>query len=297
MRSIDELEEIARQCRVDALKALCCAQSGHPGSSLSLMDMMVALYFGGIIQHDPANPDWEARDRVILSVGHAVPGLYSCLAHAGYASVKKLAGLRQYGTGLEGHAKRHSFPGVECSSGSLGQGLSVGVGLALASKLRSENTRVFVLMSDGEQEEGSTWEAAMAASKWGLDNLIAVVDKNGNQINGPTSIVMPTLDPIADKYRASHWITREIEGNNMAEVMAGLTWALEAKGPAVLISNTTTGFPISFMLGDYHWHHGVLTNELFLKAMSDLNEPVSGDPNETWMPGYQPVTKQETKRV
>jgi transketolase len=152
-------------------------------------------------------------------------------------------------------------------------------------------------MSDGEQEEGSTWEAAMSASKWGLDNLIAVVDKNGNQINGPTSIVMPTLDPIADKYRASHWITREIEGNNMAEVMAGLTWALEAKGPAVLISHTTTGFPISFMLGDYHWHHGVLTNELFLKAMSDLNEPVSGDPNETWMPGYQPVTQEEIKRV
>lgn len=258
---------------------------------------MVALYHGGILRHRPAEPDWEGRDRVILSVGHAVPGLYSCLAHAGYASVAQLAGLRQYGTGLEGHAKRGSFPGVECSSGSLGQGLSIGVGLALASKLRSEDTRVFVLMSDGEQEEGSVWEAAMSASKWGLDNLIAVVDKNGNQINGPTRVVMPTLDSIADKYSASHWNAREIKGNNMADVMAGLNWALEAQGPAVLVSHTETGFPISFMMGDYHWHHGVLTNELFRTAMADLNEPVSKDPDETWLPGYQAVTQEATKRL
>lgn len=295
MRSINELEAIARQCRIDALKALWCAQSGHPGSSLSLMDVMVALYHGGIAQHDPARPSWERRDRVILSVGHAVPGLYSCLAHAGYAPVAKLVGLRQYGTGLEGHAKRGSFPGVECSAGSLGQGLSIGVGLALAARLQSDDTRVFVLMSDGEQEEGSVWEAAMSAAKWDLDNLIAVVDKNGNQINGPTSVVMPTLDPIGDKYKASHWSVREINGNNMAEVVAGLNWTVKTEGPSVLISHTETGFPISFMMGDYHWHHGVLTSKLFLTAMADLNEPVSDDPDETWMPGYQPVIQEETK--
>ena len=296
MKTISELEAIARQCRVDTLKELRCAQSGHPGSSLSLMDVMVALYFGGFVRHNPADPDWKDRDRVILSVGHAVPGLYSCLSHAGYSPVAKLSGLRQYGTGLEGHAKRHTFPGIECSSGSLGQGLSVGVGLALAAKLRSEASRVVVLMSDGEQEEGSVWEAVMSASKWGLDNLIAVVDKNGNQINGHTSVVMPTLDPIADKYRASHWVARDIQGNNMAEVMDGMKWAMEAKGPAVLISHTETGFPISFMRGDYHWHHGVLTNPLFLKAMSDLKEPVSNEPDESWMPGYQPVTQEEAKQ-
>jgi transketolase len=295
MKTISELQETARQCRIDTLKELWCAQSGHPGSSLSLMDVMVALYFGGIVRYHPDDPNWDERDHVILSVGHAVPGLYSVLTHAGYAPVSKLSGLRKYGTGLEGHAKRNTFPGVECSSGSLGQGLSVGVGLALAAKIRSQTSRVFVLMSDGEQEEGSVWEAAMAASKWNLDNLIAVVDKNGNQINGPTSVVMPSLDPIADKYKASHWNTRELNGNNMAEVMEGLRWALETKGPTVLISHTETGYPISFMLGDYHWHHGVLTNELLRRALSDLGETLSPTPDDTWMPGSQ-AAKEEAKR-
>jgi transketolase len=173
--------------------------------------------------------------------------------------------------------------------------LSVGTGIALAAKLRSENTRVFVLMSDGEQEEGSVWEAAMSAAKWKLENLIAVVDKNGNQINGPTRVVMPSLDPIPDKYRAFGWSTREIQGNVMAEVVDGLNWALATGGPVVLVSHTETGYPISFMRGDYHWHHGVFTNELFLKAMAELHEPVSNAPDDTWLPGYQPVT-QEIKR-
>ncbi len=294
MKTVKELEEMARRCRVDALKALWCAQSGHPGSSLSLMEVLVALYHGGIVRHRPDEPDWEDRDRVILSVGHAVPGLYSCLAHAGYAPPAKLAGLRRYGTGLEGHAKRGTFPGVECSSGSLGQGLSVGVGLALAFQLRSRESRVFVLMSDGEQEEGSVWESAMSAAKWNLKNLIAVVDKNGNQINGPTSVVMPTLDPLGAKYEACHWRTRELNGNRMADVVEGLRWALQEGGPVVLISQTETGFPISFMRGDYHWHHGVLTEDLFRKAMDDLQEPVSSSPDETWMPGQQTILEEAT---
>jgi transketolase len=285
MKSVDELEAIARRCRVDAIKALREAQSGHPGSSMSLMDVMVALYHGDLIRHDPSRPDWPDRDLVLLSVGHAVPGLYSCLAHAGYAPVSRLSGLRQFGTGLEGHAKRGTFPGVECSAGSLGQGLGIGVGLALAARLQSRDSRVVVLMSDGEQEEGSVWEAAMSATKWELDNLVAVVDKNGNQINGPTSVVMPTLDPIAAKYQASHWQTREINGNDMAEVVAGLKWAFETENPSVLISHTETGFPISYMMGDYHWHHGVLKDDLFLQAMADLDEPVSPVPDETWKPG------------
>jgi transketolase len=272
---------------VDTIKSLWCAQSGHPGSSLSLMEAMVAIYFGGIARYDPKNPNWEGRDRVILSAGHAVPGFYSCLAHAGYAPISKLSGLRKFGSGLDGHPKRQVFPGIEYSSGSLGQGLNVAVGLAMALRLRAESSRVFVLMSDGEQEEGSVWEAAMSAAKWNLKNLIAIVDKNGNQINGPTHDVMPSLDPIADKYKAFLWQTRDINGNDMAEVVEALQWALTADGPAVIISHTETGYPISYMRGNYHWHHGILTPELFLKAMADLNEPVSKTPDQTWMPGYE----------
>jgi len=287
MKTLEELEEIARQARVDAIKALRCAQSGHPGSSLSLMDVMVGLYHGSMVNHRPQEPEWAERDRVILSVGHAVPGLYSCLAHAGYIPVPSLSGLREYGTGLEGHAKRGSFPGIECSSGSLGQGLSIGVGLALSAKVRAETSRVFVLMSDGEQQEGSVWEAAMTAAKWGLNNLVAVVDQNGNQINGPISVVMPGLEPIADKYRAFHWRVRDLNGNSMAEVMEALAWARDGEGPAALISHTSTGFPVSFMMGDYHWHHGVFTDELFVRAMSDLREPVSAKPDASWLPGWR----------
>lgn len=250
------------------------------------MDVMVAIYHGGFLRYDPSRSLSPDQDHFILSVGHAVPGLYSCLAHAGYAPTSELKGLREYGTGLEGHAKRGTFPGVEASAGSLGQGLSIGVGLSLGMKIGGGDHRVFVLMSDGEQEEGSTWEAAMSAPKWKLDNLVAIVDKNGNQINGPTSTVMPTLDPIADKYRAFHWRAEEINGNDMGEVVDGLEWALAQEEPAVLISRTETGHPISYMAGDYHWHHGVITDERFRQAMEDLNEPVSPEPDETWMPGY-----------
>jgi transketolase len=284
--NVEELAEIARRCRVDTLKSLRIAQSGHPGSSLSAMDAMVAIYHGGLMRYDPSTPASPDQDHFILSVGHAVPGLYSCLAHAGYAPLSSLTGLRQLGTGLEGHAKRGTFPGVEASAGSLGQGLSVGVGLALGMKLRKTDHRVFVVMSDGEQQEGSNWEAAMSAAKWELDNLVAIVDKNGNQINGPTSVVMPSLDPIGDKYAAFHWQVRDINGNDMSEVVAGLEWAMEQSGPAMLVAHTDTGFPISYMMGDYHWHHGALTDELFLRAMADLNEPVNETQDDSWLPGH-----------
>ena len=285
MASTAELAEIARRCRVDTIKELRCAQSGHPGSSLSAMDVMAALYFGGFLRHRADDPDWPDRDFFLLSVGHAVPGLYSVLCHAGYADPKVLKGLRELGTGLEGHAKRHTFPGVEASSGSLGQGLNLSVGLAFGLRQAGRPGRVFVLMSDGEQEEGSVWEGAMSAAKWELGNLVAIVDKNENQINGPTRVVMPSLDPIPDKYAAFGWATREIKGNDMAEVVAGLEWAVEQSGPAVLISHSETGHPISYMRGDYHWHHGVINDDLFRQAMADLNEPVSPTPDDTWLPG------------
>jgi transketolase len=296
MPNVRELEEIARRCRVDTIKALRCAQSGHPGSSLSAMDVMVALYHGGFLRHDPTEPDRTERDRFILSAGHAVPGLYSCLAHAGYAKVPELAGLRQFGTGLEGHAKRGTFPGVEASSGSLGQGLSIGVGLALAARLRASSYRVVVLTSDGEQQEGSTWEAVMSAAKWELEALTAIVDANGNQINGPVATVMPSLEPLPEKYRAFNWDVLEINGNDMGEVTDALEAAMSDSGPTAIVSRTVTGYPISFMMGDYHWHHGVITDELFLQAMEDLGEPVSATPDESWLPGSNGVLSNKDDR-
>ncbi|MBN1136883.1 MAG: transketolase [Anaerolineae bacterium] len=285
-KSISELQEMARRIRVETIKSLHIAQSGHPGSSLSIVDVLTALYFGGILRHDPANPAWEGRDYFLLSNGHAVPGLYACLALAGYYPVEKLDGLRQLGTLLEGHAKRGTFPGIEISSGSLGQGLPVSVGIALGLKLQKKNNRVFVMMSDGEQQEGSTWEAIMFAPKHRLNNLIAIIDKNGNQINGPTHIIMPSLDPLAAKYQAFHWETAEIDGNDMFQILAAFSQAIAATGPFAIISHSVTGKGVSFMEGDYHWHHGLITDELFLKAMGDLCEPVSQHTDETWLPGY-----------
>jgi transketolase len=284
-RTVEELAEIARGVRIDTVKELYVAQSGHPGSSLSAMDVMVACYFGGFLAYDPLKPDWSDRDIFILSVGHAVPGLYSCLAHAGYAPLSELNGLRKLGTRLQGHAKAKTFPGVEVSAGSLGQGLNVGVGQALGLRLQSLTNKVVVLMSDGEQEEGSVYEAAMCASKYNLSNLIAIVDKNGNQINGPTAHIMPSLDPLAPKYEAFGWATRTINGNDMGQVVDGLTWATEQKRPSVIISETQTGHPLSFMVGDYHWHHGVIKPDLFRLAMSELGEHVSSTPDESWLPG------------
>ena len=273
-RSIEDLEEMARRIRVATVKELHASRSGHPGSSLSIADMIAALYFGGFLKYDPRNPLWEERDLFLLSNGHAVPGLYACIALAGLFPVEELDGLRKFGTQLQGHAKRGSPPGIEISSGSLGQGLSVGIGIALGLKLEGKPNRVFVMMSDGEQQEGSTWEALMFAPKHRLDNLVAIVDKNGNQINGPTSVIMPGLDPLAAKYEAFHWETTEINGNDMGEVVEALAQAATAKGPFAIISNTVTGKGVSYMEGDYHWHHGVITDELFARAMDDLGEPV-----------------------
>ena len=283
---IATLQALARRARVETIKELYAAQSGHPGSSLSTMDVLIALYHGGFLKHDPRNPEWEERDYFILSNGHAVPGLYACLALAGYAPLEKLAELRRLG-GLEGHAKRGSFPGIEASSGSLGQGLSVGVGIALGLRRTNRSQRVFVMMSDGEQQEGSTWEAVMYAASQRLGNLVAIIDQNGNQINGPTHEIMPILDDLAPKYRAFGWEAIEIQGNDMDQVVAALERATGERRdhPLAIISHTTTGKGVSFMEGDYHWHHGKLSDELFLKAMKDLGEHVSPTKDETWLPG------------
>ncbi|HBE89925.1 MAG: transketolase [Candidatus Andersenbacteria bacterium RIFCSPHIGHO2_12_FULL_46_9] len=268
---VKHLEEKARGLRKQVIEMLYAAQSGHPGSSLSGMDLLVTLFFSGLLRHDPVKSDMENRDYFILSNGHACPALYAVLAERGYFPKAELKKLRQLGAGAQGHPHRGSLPGVEISSGSLGQGLSVGLGLALASKLRKNDKRsVYVMMSDGEQEEGSTWEAVMYAPKEKLDNLVALVDKNGMQIDGFTKKVMPTLDPLAAKYRAFGWQVQEIDGHNLKAIWKALVKAQRIKKPAVIIAHTVRGKGVSFMENSEHWHAGAITLEQYEMAMEEL---------------------------
>jgi transketolase len=266
---IAKLEETARKIRVETIKSLYKAQSGHPGGSLSMVDLITALYFGGVLKHDPKDPAWEERDYFLLSNGHAVPGLYACLAVAGYYPVSQLDRLREIGSPMPGHPLRGSFPGIEISSGSLGQGLPMAVGLALGLKLRHKKNRVVVITSDGEHEAGATWEAIMYAPKHRLDNLTVIVDKNGTQINGPTREIVPNLDPLAAKYRACGWETAEIDGHDFEQILAAFA-KTAASGPFAVIARTVTAKGIAFMEGDFHWHHRRITKEIFEGAMKNL---------------------------
>jgi transketolase len=286
MRTTEELRELARIARIDAIKELWAAQSGHPGSSLSSMDVLITLYFGSYLRYRADEPHWADRDVFVLSNGHAAPGYYSCLALAGYLNRHELATLRKLGSRLEGHVKRGSVPGVEASAGSLGQGLNFSTGVAVAIRRKQSDRRVYVMMSDGEQQEGSTWEGIMFAASQRLANLIAIVDQNGNQINGPTHTIQPIMDDLPKKYAAFGWHTQEIDGHDFTQIREGLDAALaNEEGPSVLISHTVTGKGVPYMEGDYHWHHGVVTDDLFLRAMEALGEKVSTHPDETWQPG------------
>lgn len=264
------LTATAQQLRRAAIDMLFKAQSGHPGSALSTMDVLVALYFGGILQYDAQKPTSAERDYFILSNGHACPGWYTILAEAGYFPKEELDHLRQLNAAAQGHPHRGSLPGVEASTGSLGQGLSVGIGIAYAMKLQQKHNRVYVMMSDGEQEEGSTWEAIMFAPKQKLNNLIAIIDKNNMQIDGATEEVMPGLDPLADKYRAFNWHVQEIDGHNFQEIFAAVEQAQQADGPAVIIAHTIRGKGVSFMENSDHWHAGAITPEQYEQAKQDL---------------------------
>ncbi|HLD25464.1 MAG TPA: transketolase [Candidatus Andersenbacteria bacterium] len=266
MKSQDLAEKVI-QLRREVIDALYAAQSGHPGSALSTMEMLVALYYGEILKYDPQRPDWEDRDYFLLSNGHACPALYVVLAEAGYFDAAELQKLRQLGAGAQGHPHRGSLPGVEISSGSLGQGLSVGLGLAHALKLQGRKNHVYVMMSDGEQEEGSTWEAVMYAGKSGLDNLTAIIDKNQFQIDGATADVMPSLDPLAEKYRAFNWEVQEIDGHNFSEILPALE---QVTRPLAIISHTIRGKGVSFMEGSTHWHAGAISAEQYETAKNEL---------------------------
>lgn len=245
------------------------AGSGHPGGSLSCCDILVALYFK-VLRHNPKNPKWEDRDRFILSKGHSAPALYACLAEAGYFPQDELLTLRKLGSPLQGHPSMNTLLGIEISTGSLGQGLSVGNGIALTGRLDGKDYRTFVLLGDGECDEGQVWEAAMAASHYKLDNLCAIVDRNGLQIDGPTEEVM-ALEPLAEKWKAFGWKVIEIDGHNFNQILSALNPdKVEKDKPLVIIARTIKGKGVSFMEGVVDFHGKAPTKEQRDLALEEL---------------------------
>lgn len=229
------------------------AGSGHPGGSLSSVEIVTALFFH-VLRLKPEDPNWPDRDRFILSKGHAAPLLYAALAERGFFPREELLTLRKLGTRLQGHPAKEQLPGVEASTGSLGQGLSMGLGTALAAKLDQRDYRVYVLLGDGECEEGQVWEAAMAAAHYKADNLTAVLDYNGLQIDGPIEEVMSPL-PFPDKWRAFGWAVRQVDGHDIPELIDALNWAAGVKGqPSIIIAKTVKGKGVSFMEDLAGWH-------------------------------------------
>ena len=265
---VDELEAIARELRRDVVSTVFSAGSGHPGGSLSEMDILTALYFR-VMKHDPQDPAWPDRDRFILSKGHACPGLYTVLARSGYFPHDELWTFRKIGSRLQGHAHTMT-PGVEMNSGSLGQGLSFAVGTALAANLDKKAHRVYVLLGDGECDEGQVWEAAMAAAHYKLDNITAFVDRNRIQNDRFTSEVME-LEPLASKWRAFGWRTLEIDGHDMAQLLDAIGKARRSRGrPAVIIAHTIKGKGVSFMENNPDFHGRAPTKEEYDQAMREL---------------------------
>ena len=268
---IAELEEKARKLRVSIVKTLHKSQSGHTGGSLSAMDMVTALYFYKM-RHDPADPGWEGRDRFVLSKGHAAPAQYVALAEAGYFPVEDLMMLRRLGSHLQGHPDSKSTPGVEVPTGSLGQGLSMAVGMALGLRLDGKENRVYALLGDGELQEGQVWEAAMAGGHYRLDNLCAMVDANALQIDGEVAKVM-NVAPIADKFRAFGWNALEIDGHNMAAIIDSLDMAETVKGkPTVIVAHTVKGKGVSFFENKASYHGVPPSDEELPRALECLGE-------------------------
>jgi transketolase len=267
--SATELKEMAKKLRRDVITMIATAGSGHPGGSLSAADIVAALYFK-VLRHDPENPQWSDRDRFILSKGHAAPILYAALAEAGYFPVAELATLRKLDSRLQGHADSKLTPGVEMSSGSLGMGLSFGIGVALAARLDSKIHRTYVLLSDGECQEGQTWEAALSAAQFKLDSLIAIVDYNGMQLSGWTCDIM-RLEPFTRKWQAFGWHAIEIDGHDFEQILSACQRAEKTKDkPTVIMAHTVKGKGVSFMENNVTFHGKAPSKEEAERALKEL---------------------------
>lgn len=269
---IPALDSIALDIRKSVITSLASAGSGHLGGSLGLADLFAVLYFSEL-RHDPANPAWELRDRLILSIGHVAPVLYATLARAGYFPAEELLTLRKLGSRLQGHPGRdHGLPGLELSAGSLGQGLSVATGMALAARLKRQEHRIWCILGDGELQEGSVWEAAMAAAHHRLGNLTAIVDRNGVQIDGPTESVM-RLEPLAEKWKSFGWQVVRCNGNRTGEILEAFSTARNPRSaPMVVIAQTVMGKGIPAIEGDYRWHGRAPSLEEASRFIAALSE-------------------------
>jgi len=265
---INELEKKAKEIRRLIIQMLAKAGSGHPGGSLSATDLITVLFFS-VLRHNPKDPSWPNRDRFHMSKGHCCPLWYAVLAQTGYFPKERLWTLRQLGSVLQGHPDRRT-PGVDVASGSLGQGLSVGLGMSLAATIDKRDYRVYVLLGDGETQEGNVWEAAMASSHYRCDNLCAILDYNGFQIDGKTEDIME-LEPLVAKWQAFGWHTLEIDGHNMSQILTAYQEAESMKGkPSIIIAHTTKGKGVSFMENVVDFHGRAPTKEEAQRALKEL---------------------------
>lgn len=265
-----DLEAITRRIRRHIVESTTEAGSGHPSSSLSGVEIATVLYFGGIMRYDPKRPDWDERDRFILSKGHASPLLYSTLAEAGYFPTEQLRTLRKFGSPLEGHPNMRRVPGVEASTGSLGQGLSIGIGHALAARVDNLDYRVYVLQGDGETEEGQVWEAIMFAGNHGLENLTLIIDRNRYQQTGKVAEI-EDLDPLADKLSSFKWEVMEIDGHSLSEIEKAFEWARGVEGsPQAILASTKKGRGVSFLEKEGNYHGKPVPPEELEAAIADI---------------------------
>jgi transketolase len=268
-QNIRELEETARHLRVEVLKMLHTSQSGHTGGSLSAIDVMTVLFFQKL-RHDPSNPHWEDRDRFILSKGHAAPALYACLANCDYFPTEDLKTLRRLGSHLQGHPDMNKTPGVEVCTGSLGQGLSQAVGLALAARLNNRPSRIYTLLGDGEMQEGQVWEAAMSAAHFKLGNLCAIVDQNGLQIDGATDKVM-NVGPLGPKFLAYNWHVLEVDGHDIRAILLALNEAEQVSDrPTMIIARTVKGKGVPFFEHKASYHGVAPSDDELERALQAL---------------------------
>ena len=272
-RDYKYLEDVARKVRISALKAIHAAGSGHPGGSFSVADILVALYFDEM-NIDPANPKMEGRDKLILSKGHAVPALYAVLGERGYYDVSEMISLRQVGSHFQGHPNMNKVPGIEMSTGSLGQGFSAGVGMAIANKMDGKPGYVYAITGDGELQEGIIWEACLSASKYKLDNFIAIVDWNGLQIDGEVDKVKK-VTPIDEKFSAFGFDVIACNGHDMKDILDAIDMAKKSlvektEKPVAIIAKTHKGHGVSFMEDQAGWHGKAPNDEQFAEAMKEL---------------------------
>jgi transketolase len=266
---LSELAQHALDTRRDIIRMTYAAKSGHPGGSLSVTDLVVALVFEEL-HLDPAQPNWPERDRLVLSKGHAAPALYSALAHRGYLPVEELRTLRQTGSRLQGHVDRAKLPGIEASTGCLGQGIGMAVGMALDNRLAHRSSRVYTIIGDGECQAGPTWEALMAGGHFKLDNLLVLLDRNGYETDGSTESIMG-IEPIADKLRAFRYETIEIDGHDFGAILDAFARARATRGrPTAIVANTVKGKGVSFMEHQHSWHGKAPNRDEAEKALAEL---------------------------